>query len=116
MPTVPKASLIASIAVDNGNQARWTPNCQQTLTVSESATVPAMPMPQARLNDNFSRYSSFVQIRAVLAAQKDSILQTLNFHDEHGKLGEFEGKFDSQTSLFIEELIDEIAAVLIEAL
>lgn len=40
------------------------------------------------------------------------ILEAMNFFEEHGRLGEFDGKFDKQVLEHIDELFNEISCVL----
>lgn len=68
-----------------------------------------------QLTEYFSYRSSAKQLSAWLTEHADAILQPLQFYDEHGRIGDCEGRFNQQINTSIRELIDEIAAILYEA-
>src|ERR1039458_4286091 len=46
---------------------------------------------------------------------RDEILERLNFHEEHGRLGEAEGKFDEQIKRAQDDVLGEIVGILVFA-
>jgi hypothetical protein len=51
-------------------------------------------------------------IKAKVLENREVILERLNFYDEHGRVGDFEGKFDEQIARFETEVLDEVAGIL----
>lgn len=70
---------------------------------------------KAQLTETNSHAAAAKSINEWLSANVTLILDALHFHEDHGRIGDHDGKFDKQTGAWTVELIAEIAAVLAEA-
>ena len=76
--------------------------------------MPTVYKPQLIVQLAYQTHATYV--REWLSEHRRNVLETLRFYDEHGKLGDFEGRFDKQIDQSANDLLDEITGVLIEAL
>jgi len=71
---------------------------------------------KAQLVEKSSYETDAIYIREWLSGHVRDVLGALRFHEEHGKLGEFEGGFDQQIQQATNDLLEEIVGILVEAL
>ncbi len=76
--------------------------------------MPTLYKPQ--LIERFTYQPDAIYIREWLSEHDRDVLRTLRFYDEHGKLGDFQGRFDRQIYKSANDLLDEITGILVEAL
>ncbi len=71
---------------------------------------------KAQLAEKSSYETDAVYIRGWLSEHFADVLGILHFDDEHGKLGDFEGRFDDNIQEAANDLLEEISSILFEAL